>query len=381
MAKRLSDDEKKTLLAFYQENPPLWDGTNPYYKSKEMREQLKSKLVEQFDNLYSVEQLDKSFHSLRASFLRELKKQSDHGQSQESDIPIKKWKFFDDMNFLVQEINREKNKTNFNDTELEDVIDFYRDNPALWNHLLTEYRDRTLRQALMTKLHLQLDGKFSIEDIKAVWHNTLSQYKKERVREEASKTKSGSGIGEVYISPWTFYNNMEFVDITCSMDESVDTLDKEDKESDDEPPPPPKKKPKGQEKADEQAAKAQLWKALATSLSHQPQYQPQHYQQGPSSSSNQQSNLEARASLFGKLVADNLLQCDVSDWTYLKKRIMDFFFEYEQQKKPVYQPPSRSRHSGTFTGLLQDSQPIDLDRRSFSPNSSYSNDSTVNFCN
>ena len=79
MAKRLSDDEKKTLLAFYQENPPLWDGTNPYYKSKEMREQYKSKLVEQFDNLYSVEQLDKSFlslslknHKMRTSFLHFL---------------------------------------------------------------------------------------------------------------------------------------------------------------------------------------------------------------------------------------------------------------------------------------------------------------------
>ena len=87
--------------------------------------------MEQFDNLYTVEQLEKAFHSLRASFLRELKKQNDHGQSQESDVPIKKWKFFDDMDFLIQEINREKNKTNFNESELEEVIDFFRDNPAL----------------------------------------------------------------------------------------------------------------------------------------------------------------------------------------------------------------------------------------------------------
>ena len=36
--------------------------------------------------------------------------------------------------------------------------------------------------------------------------------------------------------------------------------------------------------------------------------------------------------VFGRTVADSLLQCDTKDWSRLKKKIMDIFFEYEEQK-------------------------------------------------
>ena len=39
-----------------------------------------------------------------------------------------------------------------------------------------------------------------------------------------------------------------------------------------------------------------------------------------------------RAGLFGKVVADSLMQYDTSDWSYLKKKIMDVFFDFDQQK-------------------------------------------------
>ena len=35
--------------------------------------------------------------------------------------------------------------------------------------------------------------------------------------------------------------------------------------------------------------------------------------------------------LFGETVADNLLQCDPKDWTMLKKKIFDLFYDYEQE--------------------------------------------------
>ena len=38
--KRLSDEEKKTLILFYKENPPLWDGTHPQNKCKRTKEDL-----------------------------------------------------------------------------------------------------------------------------------------------------------------------------------------------------------------------------------------------------------------------------------------------------------------------------------------------------
>ena len=42
--------------------------------------------------------------------------------------------------------------------------------------------------------------------------------------------------------------------------------------------------------------------------------------------------LAEKASLFGKVVADTLLQYEIKEWVYLKKTIMDVFFDYDQQK-------------------------------------------------
>ena len=115
---------------------------------------------------------------------------------------------------------------------------------------------------------------------------------------------------------------MRFIDVTSDIDESLSSL---------EPPNVPQiKEKKLSVKEDEQSAKAQLWKALATHLS-----------QGNSSKTHTEGNgnikqvatlLEDRAFVFGRTVADSLLQCDTKDWPRLKKKIMDIFFEHEEQK-------------------------------------------------
>lgn len=349
MAGRLSDEEKRKLIVFYKENPPLWDGNNVYYKNKLKKETIKAKLLLHFNNKYEVDQLDKSFHSLRTSFMRELKKIAQHEESNERDVPLKKWKFMDDMEFLLQEINRDKKKTDFNESELEDLIEFYRENPGLWNHLSRDWRDRDLKGALMEKLKGQYNGKFSIEEIKQAWHNTLSHYKSEKLREEASRTKSGSSLGEVYISTWTHFNSMEFVDVTCDMDRTENTIDSPGESDSELPPPPPRKKSKAQEKEEERMAKTELYRSLIKQLSAQPQSQV--VQTQPSNSS-----LESRANLIGKLVADNLLQYDPKDWTYLKKKIMDLFFDYEQEKANLTNQTyefSQGNQEESYTALLQ----------------------------
>ena len=43
----------------------------------------------------------------------------------------------------------------------ETRIDFFRSNPALWNHLLAEYWDQNLRGLQYEKLAEQFDGKFT----------------------------------------------------------------------------------------------------------------------------------------------------------------------------------------------------------------------------
>ena len=63
--KKLSDDEKRKLIGFYKEI--LWDSNNPYYKNKEKKESVKGNLAEFFDNIYTADQFEKCFHSLRSS--------------------------------------------------------------------------------------------------------------------------------------------------------------------------------------------------------------------------------------------------------------------------------------------------------------------------
>ena len=97
----------------------------------------------------------------------------------------------------------------------------------------------------------------------------------------------------------------------------MSTLDK----SDDTTPPAPKKTKSSQESE----ARAALYTTLAKSF-EKPTSPP------PSSSELKKdgNNLMESANLFGKTVADNLLQCDPKDWTLIKKKNFDLFFDHEQ---------------------------------------------------
>ena len=66
-------------------------------KNKQMKEAIKAKQMEYFNNKYTLVQLDKSFHSLRTSFVREIKEIAQHAESNEKDVPLNKWKFMDDI--------------------------------------------------------------------------------------------------------------------------------------------------------------------------------------------------------------------------------------------------------------------------------------------
>ena len=58
----------------------------------------KEELVEEFDRKFSIEILEKAFHALRASFIREDKKYQKEGK-----LPNKGWKFYESMLFLKNE--------------------------------------------------------------------------------------------------------------------------------------------------------------------------------------------------------------------------------------------------------------------------------------
>ena len=93
--KRLSDKEKITLIEFYKNNPVLWDNDNPYHKNDKAKEPIRLKLQELFNCPYTVESLEKVFHSLRSSMLREVKR------NEGADVPSSKWKFYSHMEFII----------------------------------------------------------------------------------------------------------------------------------------------------------------------------------------------------------------------------------------------------------------------------------------
>ena len=48
--------------------------------------------------------------------------------------------------------------------------------------------------------------------------------------------------------------------------------------------------------------------------------------------------LDEKANLFGKVVVDTLLQYEIKEFVYMKKKIIDVFFDYDQQKQIGYGP-------------------------------------------
>ena len=116
--------------------------------------------------------------------------------------------------------------------------------------------------------------------------------------------------------------------------------------------PPKKLKVAEDIKVEAEKAKTEVWKAHATSLKSSPQV-------APSNDDNvaypaHAPTLVERANLTGKLVVDNLLECDRKDWSMLRKRIFDMFFEYEQQKSLSMQASALKPQTSCVFGFQND---------------------------
>ena len=126
---------------------------------------------------------------------------------------------------------------------------------------------------------------------------------------------------------------MEFLDDTANVDESYILLDSE-------PYVLPSKK------KEERNAKIQLWEFLTESLKSK-------ILEERVSVPKSDNVLAEKANLFEKVVTDTLLQYEIKEWVYLKKKIMDVFFDYDQQKQVGYGPtlmgagPSRNSSSSS----------------------------------
>ena len=89
---KLTDEEKLKLIEFYEENSELWVTQGITRSQKALK---KEELVEEFDRKFLIEILEKAFHAVRASFLRDHKK-----YQKEEKLPNKGWKFYESVFFF-----------------------------------------------------------------------------------------------------------------------------------------------------------------------------------------------------------------------------------------------------------------------------------------
>ena len=71
--KKLSEKEKNTLTGFYEINKPLWS-SHCKFKDKEKKGATRDEMVKLFDQMYSADILEKTFHALRTAFKRKHKR-------------------------------------------------------------------------------------------------------------------------------------------------------------------------------------------------------------------------------------------------------------------------------------------------------------------
>ena len=161
--KKLSEEEENTLIGFYEINKPFWSSDSKF-KDKEEKGATRYEMVKLFDHTYSADFLEKTFHTLRTAFIREHKKIA-AGQ----DPNKKKWKFYEKLKFLKEEIDKPK-KPQFNVDERELLIDFFKSHSSLWDHNTTDYCDQNLCDSLLEKLVEEFDNKLKKEDIKQERH-------------------------------------------------------------------------------------------------------------------------------------------------------------------------------------------------------------------
>ena len=287
------------------------------FKDKEEKRATRDEMVKLIDQMYSADFLEKHFHTLRTAFIWKHTKIA-AGQ----DPNKKKWKFYKKLKFLKEEIDKPK-KPQFNVDERELLIDFFKSHSSLWNHNADDCCHWNVHYSLLEKLvWCKFDNKFKKEDTKQELHSLEVIYKRGKAREEESKT-SGSGCSEIYYSTWEHLKQMEFLDDAANVEKSYTLLDSE--------PYVPHQKKRRRKNKEERNAKMQLWKSLTKSLTSK---MLEEY----ASVRKSDYVLAEKANLFGTVFAVTLLQYEIKGWVYLKKKILDVFFDYDQQKQGGYGP-------------------------------------------
>ena len=108
---KITTDDLKSLISFYQKNPVLWNPSHPQYRNHALKNKAKEELVKALGSKYRIEVLEKKFHSLRTSMRREVKRILEtEGSANDEEPPTKKpkkpWVHYEDMLFMKEDIER-----------------------------------------------------------------------------------------------------------------------------------------------------------------------------------------------------------------------------------------------------------------------------------
>ena len=153
---RLSESQKCSLYKDLEGYRSLWDTSYVPLKNKHQNKLQKEKGLEELSQKHNLSPgyLKRQIHAARTSLAREIKKQSDDQKS--------KWKFFDTLNYMKEDVLRSlkaKEESEWTENETEQLIEYYKQNDILWNHSLSSYKDRNLKELSYTKLSELLPGR------------------------------------------------------------------------------------------------------------------------------------------------------------------------------------------------------------------------------
>lgn len=352
--KKLSvkEEDKFRLFERLEKHPCLWDSSKVDYKNKAAKTTALQTLAKEFDT--TTNNLKSLLHGVRSSLSREMKKEKE-GK------PVK-WKFYKTMAYMKTEITRSmkaKEEKEWADDENEQLIEFYSDNEILWNHTISSYKDRGLKDIAFQKLDELLPRK-SQDDIKKQWNILKTIYYRESKREEGSKV-SGAGTDSTYTSPWKYIKLMAFLTGYDKIDPPTTTME------DVLPYQRPAKKIKG-EKANNliniEETKLELYKEVINCL--RTPLQPK-----PTESTIPTTTANDEISLFLKSLESSLRRLTGRQLAIARKRINDVMFEVDMDAfnaPPTANPCSTAASTISHLTDFQASFPVHNASMPFSPN-------------
>ena len=163
-----SMEEREILITFYQNNPALWNHGMVEHRDRNIRRSLTQKLVEQFDEKFTEEDIKKEWNSLLTHYKHEKQSEvtSRPSGADTDDIFNSNWEHFDQMEFL--EATPETDS--FINTLEQEILT----PPVAKRSRLSKESDATdLKAVLYTALANSLNTQTTIVNLKTLWLNVL----------------------------------------------------------------------------------------------------------------------------------------------------------------------------------------------------------------